>query len=97
MIELYNDYCIGVDDNEWTLYKKRKNGEDTKAYKRGEKYSYTPLAYTGSLRQALKSFRRRITADELKDASMSLTDALKRIEAIDARMEKFIGMTIPDV
>lgn len=97
MIELYNDYCIGVDDNEWTLYKKRKNGENTKAYKSGEKYSYTPLAYTGSLREALKSFRRRITADELKDASMSLTDALKRIEAIDSRFATFLGMNIPDV
>lgn len=96
MIELYNDYCIGVDDAEWTLYRKRRNTEDSKAYQKGEKYSYTPLAYTGSLRNALKAFRRRIISDDLKDASISLTDALNRIEKIDDRFEKFIGMNIPE-
>ena len=96
MIELYNGYCIGVDNAEWTLYKKKRNAEDSKAYQKGEKYSYTPLAYTGSLRQALKSFRRRLIADDLKDASTSLTEALERIEKIDAKFEKFIGMNVPN-
>lgn len=97
MIDLYNGYCINVDQYSWDLCKISENAPESRAFKNGEKYKYKAVAYCGSLQSALKAFRRRILVDEMQDASMSLSEALETIQRLDEELERFIEKNIPEV
>ena len=87
MIELYDGYCIVVDNYNYSVAKKTTP-------KKGEA-GYKFISHNSSLSGALNSFRRLVIKEKLKNGSRTLLEALNAIREIDEAFEKFIEENIP--
>lgn len=96
MIKISEDFYIRVDADtstgEYTLMKEvigkpNEQGESNITYK--------ALAYTGSMKEALLAFRRRMIAEHLKGADMTLPEALRCIQKIDEDFRTLLEEVLP--
>ena len=93
MIRLNDTYGIEVDDLSYTLVKISIN----KSGKHIGEESKKPLGYYRTLVQALESFCRKTTSDELQKGDMTLTEALKRIQKTNEELRRTINAAVPEV
>ena len=91
MIQLYNDYVILNDELQWILAKDKKRID-----KKTNRPRYDAVGYFRSPAEALEEFRRRNIHAALKNAVVTLNEAIATIKNEDARLEKFIQDNIPD-
>ena len=89
MIELENGYVIGVDSYSYALMKNTGISKKT-----GEKV-YTYCGYYKDLNGALKAYRDERVRARLRDGSMDLAEAIRRIKetntAVDRSIKRAIG------
>lgn len=78
MIHLFANYCIGVDKYNYTFGTRKTN-------KKGE-WVITPIAYCGSLADALESARKYFIREKLK-ADCELDEVVEKIAEVDMRFD----------
>ena len=85
MVNVYKDYKIDSDDNQYTLYKEtvvKENGK-TKKTKR-------PLGYFSSFWRAVKQIIRLEISREISENEMDLAEAVRRIEEKHNEFERLL-------
>ena len=88
MIKLFNDWVILVDDMNYTLAREMGEGYDKKSDSMKMRYKY--CGYYGSLAQALKALSREIYTSELKDACVTLAEAVDIIKEAHAKTDRLL-------
>lgn len=93
MIRLNEKYGIETSENAtYTLVEVRVNKTGKN---KGEEYK-RPIAYTGSVVQALLIFRDRFIHEALKDADMSLVEAVSMVRESCNEVKELIERAIPE-
>ena len=91
MIELFDDFVITVDENQYSVgkryFSKSKDGTLTEKIKQ--------IGHYTSLSQALNGFTKYLARNELKDGNRTLAEAIKTIREIADRVEKFVAENVP--
>ena len=88
MIELFDDFVITVDENQYAFGKKYFD-------KKKDKWFVQYKGYYGSLSQAINGFTKYLVRNELKNGTRTLAEAIETIREIADRVEKFIAENVP--
>ena len=85
-IKIIDDWYVVVELNPTNYTVKKGTGKKDSKGKSLDK----PKGYFQSLRNAVKFIRDQIVAESLKDGSMSLEDALRKVSEVDERFENLM-------
>lgn len=88
MIKLFDDWVILVDDMNYTLARELGEAYDKKSDSMRMRYKY--YGYYGSLVQALRELSKGIYTSELKDACVTLAEAVRIIQEAHAKTDKLL-------
>ena len=88
MVRIYEDWYVTVETSPLNYIVRRGTGEKSTTGKKG--YVDDPIAYCGSLMQAVKFVRAQVTAERLKGPCVPLADALLALREIDAEFDEII-------
>lgn len=91
MIELFDDYVITVDNNQYALGKRHYYNSKDGARKESTEY----FAYFTSLSAALNGFVRYLVRQRLKVGRRTLTEAVATIQQVEKEVTQFIEENIP--
>ena len=96
MIHIIADYYVSVEDNNYTVMKRkmamRKNPETGL---QEETETYRPLHYLGSMRTAVEDIAKLYRRDKLQDGGdMTLKEAIKVLQMADKDMKSVLYRAI---
>ena len=93
MIRLNDKYVITIDERQYCLCKRTvvKTGENK------GKENLTPFGYYPTLTQALDRFARQSIINRLKDANMSLSEAVRAIRESNAEVARLIKAAFQEI
>ena len=86
MIKIIDDWYITVETSPVCYTVRRGKGKKDKKGAWADK----PKGFYGNLQSAVKAIRGYIAAEELTNASPTLSDAIRTISDVDARFEEII-------
>lgn len=88
MIKLFDDWVILVDDMNFTLARELGEAYDKKSD--SMRMRYKNYGHYGSLAQAIKALSREIYTSELKDACVTLAEAVDIIKEAHAKTDRLL-------
>lgn len=96
MIHIITDYYVSVEDNNYTVMKKKmamRKNPDTGVQE--ETDTYKPVAYLGSMRTAIENIGKLYRRDKLQEAGdIDLTEAIKILQMADKDMKSVLYRAI---